>query len=175
LPELGIHAPERLRPLLNTREAALLKAGPTPAVVQQWIRGSEAERRALLEGPLSKPTADDVDLGKLVSTIVAPDSAEWYASTSDLVRTMNWLRLHADRQALDILAINSGIPRTAVSDLAYVGYKGGSDAGVINMTLLIRDKAGGWHALSGTWNNPKGAVDEARFASLMSRATGLVK
>jgi len=176
LPALGVRMPERLRPLLGTREAALLKAGPDAALSEQWTKSDEAQRRALLGGQMAERPPEDVDLGRLVAGATnAQPSAEWYASTGDLVRTLDWLRRHGDTEVLDILAINSGVPRTGADDFAYLGFKNGIDAGVINMTFLLRDRQGGWHAISGTWNNPRGAVDESKFALLMRRAMGLVK
>jgi beta-lactamase class A len=175
LPALGIADPARLRPLLSTREVALLKAGKDDSLGAQWAQASEAERRALLDGPLASLPPEAVDIAKLLAAPKALDSIEWLASTSDLVRVMNWLRLNGDRQTLDILAINPGIVPSNAQQFAYVGYKGGSDTGVINMTLLLQGKDGVWRALSGTWNDPAKAVDENRFTLLMNRAAALLR
>jgi hypothetical protein len=175
LPELGIAAPDKLRPLLTTREWALLKAGDGGALLQRWPAASEAERRALLAGPIAALKADQADLSKLIAVPNAIDTVEWFASTGDLVRVMDWLRRHGDRETLGILAINPGIGRVQAEEFAYLGYKGGSETGVLNMTFLLRGKDGAWHAVSGTWNDPKQSVDEGRFQLLMSRAVALVR
>ncbi|MGE5723180.1 MAG: serine hydrolase [Sphingomonadales bacterium] len=175
LPRLGIAAPDRLRPLLSTREAALLKVGPDSALTNRWIAASEADRRAMLAGPLAGQLPETIDLAKLAAAPTRIDTIEWFASTADLVRVMNWLRLHGDKQALDILAINSGISRALASEYSYVGYKGGSEAGVINMTLLLRGKNGVWNAVSGSWNNRAATVDEARFVQMIGRVASLLK
>jgi hypothetical protein len=60
-------------------------------------------------------------------------------------------------------------------DYAYAGFKGGSEPGVINLTWLIRNRAGAWHVVTGSWNNPAAPVDEARFTGLMGRALALVR
>ena len=112
LPSLGIAAPDRLRPLLTTREAALLKTGD-PALVKQWAAASEAERQAMLDGPIAALSAGKIDVAKLAADPVAIDSVEWFVSTSDLVRVMDWLRVHGDKHALDIMAINSGLAAAA--------------------------------------------------------------
>jgi hypothetical protein len=101
------------------------------------------------------------------------DSIEWFASTDDMVRVMDWLRSNADPQALAILAINPGIPPTAAARFAYVGYKGGSETGVMAMTFLLRRADGGWRAVSASWNDPAAPVDEARFADLVERLVAL--
>ncbi|WP_332811998.1 serine hydrolase [Sphingomonas sp.] len=175
LPELGIAAPDRLRPLLTTREWALLKAGDSGALLRRWAGSSEAERRALLAGPMAALKADQVDLSRLIAVPNAIDTVEWFASTGDLVRVMNWLRRHGDRETLGILAVNPGIGRVPAEEFAYLGYKGGSETGVLNMTFLLRGKDGEWRAVSGTWNDPAQSVDEGLFQLLMSRAIALVR
>src|SRR3546814_14418233 len=87
---------------------------------------------------------------------------------------MDWLRRHTETgpaaEARRILGLNPGIPADAASHWAYVGYKGGSEPGVLAMTLLLHAKSGGWSALSGPWNNPAAAPPEARLPRLMSPA-----
>jgi beta-lactamase class A len=175
LPELGIAAPDKLRPLLTTREWALLKAGDGGALLRQWTAASEAERRTLLAGPVAALKADQVDLSRMIAVPNAIDTVEWFASTGDLVRVMDWLRRHGDRETLAILAINPGIGNIQAKEFAYLGYKGGSETGVLNMTFLLRGNDGEWHAVSGTWNDPAQSVDEGRFQLLMSRAVALVR
>jgi hypothetical protein len=171
---IGVTAPQRNRPLLATREMFVLKGGDQ-AFMEQWLAGNEAQRRALLAGPVRSFPSAQIDTARLATAPNAIDSVEWFFSTSDLVRAMNWLRLHADRQALEILAINPGIGPAAAGEFAYLGYKGGSEPGVINMTFLLRGKNGDWHAVSGTWNNKTAPVDEAKFVLLMSRAVALLR
>jgi hypothetical protein len=42
------------------------------------------------------------------------------------------------------------------------------------MSFLVRDKAGAWHAVAGSWNDQSRPVDEQKFALLMGRALGLL-
>jgi beta-lactamase class A len=175
LPDLGIAAPEKLRPLLTTREWALLKASDTGALAAQWARASETERRDLLAGPVAALDVSRIDPSRMIAAPNAIDTVEWFASTGDLVRVMDWLRRNGGSEALDILAINPGIGRIQAEALAYLGYKGGSETGVLNMTFLVRGKDGEWHAVAGTWNDPANSVDEGRFQLLMSRAIALVR
>lgn len=175
LPDLGIRDPGRLRPLLSTREAALLKAGGDGSLGGRWTSAGEGERRALLAGPLAVMRSDTVDTSKLMSAPNLIESVEWFASASDLIRVMDWLRTNGDTQTLAILAINPGIPQSTASDFAFVGYKGGSETGVMNMTFLLRGRKGDWHAVAATWNNASHPLDEARFQSLVSRVVTLLK
>jgi hypothetical protein len=45
----------------------------------------------------------------------------------------------------------------------------------MNMAFLVRSKAGQWFAVAGGWNDKGAAVDEARFAALMSRVVALLR
>jgi len=87
---------------------------------------------------------------------------------------MDWLRKHSDTgpgaEARGILSINPGIGRsTGNAQWTYIGYKGGSEPGVIAMAFLLQGKDG-WYAISGGWNNPSAAVEDTRFTSLMASA-----
>ncbi len=174
LPALGVAAPERNRPFLSTRELFALKLGD-PALLARWSAADEAGRRALVAGPLAGVDPRALDLSRILARPVAIDKAEWFASPADLVRTMDWLRRNGDRTTLDILAINPGLGRTAAEGFAYLGFKGGSETGVLNATFLLRTRQGRWMALSVTWNNPNATLDEARFIALVSRLVALMR
>ena len=64
---------------------------------------------------------------------------------------------------------------SGTGELAYVGYKGGSEPGVLNLTWLVRNRAGAWHVVTGSWNNPQALVDESRLIGLLARAIRLVR
>jgi beta-lactamase class A len=173
LPALGIAAPERNRPFLSTLEAFALKAG-TGEAAAGWAGADEAKRRSLLSG-YSRLSPEQIDLEKLGGPPRQIDTIEWFASADDLIRTMDWLRRNGGKEAIEILAINPGIGKAAADELSYLGYKGGSETGVMNMAFLVRSKAGQWFAVVGGWNDKGAAVDEARFAALMSRVVALLR
>ena len=174
LPALGLRAPERNRPLLSTIELVGLKASPAP-VFQAWLAADEAGRRRILAADFARTGPEGMDLGAYGGAPTRIDTIEWFASPADLVRTMDWLRRNGDAETHAILGIAPGVPAAVAAELGYVGYKGGSEPGVISMTYLVRNRAGMWHALSGSWNDPANAVDEGRFALLMQRAVQLVR
>lgn len=173
LPALGVTAPERNRPFLSTGEAFALKLGD-PAALATWKAADEAGRRAMLRG-LASVAAAELDPLRLQGRPTAIDSIEWFASPADLVRTLDWLRRSGDPVALELLAINPGLGPALARDFAYFGFKGGSEPGVLSMSVLLRSRAGRWMAASATWNNATTPLDEARFAALMSRLIALMK
>ena len=177
LPVIGWHDAARNRPLLSTLEMFKLKGLQGGALGRRWLTLDEAGKRTLLADEIDPAPISAIDPmlfrdGKPVMLDI-----EWYASPADLVRTMDWIRRNtesgAGAEARKILAINPGVGPEVASHWAYVGYKGGSEPGVISMTLLLQAKDGAWYVLSGNWNNPAAAVDEARFIGLMSRAAEL--
>lgn len=173
LPELGVRAAERNRPFLSTRDAFALKLGD-PALLGRWKDSDEARRRALLPA-LERVEASALDLTRLAARPAEIQTVEWFASPADIVRTLDWLRRSGDRTALDLLAINPGLGRALAGDYGYFGFKGGSEPGVLNLSFLLRTRSGRWIAVSATWNDESKAVDEPRFAALMSRLIALMK
>ena len=171
---VGVKAPERNRPFLSTREAFALKMGD-PSVLRAWSAADEAGRRAILSGPLAAVEAGSLDVTKLSGQPMAIREVEWFASPADLVRTLDWIRKSGDSRALDILAINPGLGRAAAEGFDYMGFKGGSEPGVLNTSFLLRNRAGRWIAVSTSWNNPAAPLDEAKFIALMSRLIALMK
>lgn len=174
LPVVGV-APEHValnRPLPGTLEFFKLKGVDGGALGRRWIASDEAGRRALLAGDVAETPIGAIDPmlfrdGKPMMI----DRIEFFASPADLVRTMDWLRRNtADNPvARAILSKNAGITPTAAGRWRFVGYKGGSEPGVMSMTLLLGAESGDWYVFTASWNDPEAAVDEARFAALVSR------
>lgn len=173
LPVLGVRAPERNRPFLSTREAFALKLGD-PGLLARWKAAGEAGRRALLP-QLGRVGASTLDPARLGGRPVEIATAEWFASPSDLVRTLDWIRRNGDRTALDLLAINPGLGPALAGEFDYFGFKGGSETGVLNLSFLLKTRSGRWIAVSATWNNQAAALDEPRFVALASRLLSLLK
>ncbi|HKR24737.1 MAG TPA: serine hydrolase, partial [Allosphingosinicella sp.] len=167
---IGVRPDPRNRPLLSTLDMAAIKTG-SAAALNAWAQADEAGRRRMLDNV----SAAQVDVSRFAGNPLAIDSVEWFASAADLVRTMDWLRRHGDETARGILAINPAMGAQLRGELAYVGYKGGSEPGVLNLTWLVRNRAGQWHVITGSWNNPAAPLDEQRFAGLMTRLVQLVR
>lgn len=170
---IGGEAAARNRPLLSTLEMAAIKTGPAPAL-DAWLQADEAERRRMLDADYARADPARIDLARFTGNPLHIGGIEWFASANDMVRAMDWLRREGDEAARAILAINPGVAQLR-NDLAYVGFKGGSEPGVLNLTWLVRNRAGAWHVVAGTWNNPAAPLDEPRFIGLMTRAVRLVR
>lgn len=168
----GVRDSGRTLPVLTTLEAfrlkALAKQGLVPA---GWDRMTPDARRNLMAEQsaalkTAPVTASMFSQGPLRTDI------EWFASPADMARTLDWLRRNGGPEAMAILAVNPG---TGVADrFEWVGFKGGSEPGVLSLNYLVRTKSGQWFAVTGQWHNPGGEVSEARFAAIMNRALTLI-
>jgi beta-lactamase class A len=170
---IGVSNAARNRPLLSTLEATAIKTGPAPAF-NLWQQADEAGRRRLLASDYAHIDAAGIDIARFTGNPLHLD-VEWYASAADLVRVMDWLRRNADDTAKAILGINPGVGPQLRDELAYIGYKGGSEPGVLNLTWLVRNRAGAWQVITGSWNNPDAPLEEQRFIGLMARAVALAR
>ena len=170
----GVRSAERNRPFLTTLEMFALKTAGQ-ADQRAWVAAGESERRRLLESRYAARDTSGIDPALLTGRPLRIEELEWFFSAQDLIAIMDWLRRHADDTARAILTINPGIAPSGTSEFGYVGYKGGSEPGVINLTWLVRTRAGAWHVVTGSWNNPAAPIEEARFIGLMGRAVQLLR
>jgi hypothetical protein len=176
LPVVGVAKPAALRPFMGALDMFKLKG--VPGLAQRYLALNEAGRRRLLDG----------EVAALPNSAIAPtlfqdgkplmiDTLEWFETPADLVRVMDWIRRNTatgpGAEARTILSLNPGLPRPAAERWQFVGYKGGSEPGVISMTFLLEGKDGTWYVVSGSWNNIATAVDDTRFASLVGKAAEL--
>ncbi len=163
------------RPFLATLEAFKIKGIGTLA--SRWRTTDEVGRRTLLAGEVAAMPASAIP-----STLfqdgrpLGIETVEWFASADDLVRTLDWLRRNTEgptgATARAILSKNPGIPGAAAG-WAWVGYKGGSEPGVINMSFLLQARDGSWRSVVASWNDPAQAINDTRFMSLVARAVEL--
>jgi beta-lactamase class A len=176
MPVLGIADPARNRPFMGTAEVFKLKG--VADLRRRYLAQDEAGRRAMLDGEVAKTPLSAIDHALFRAKIpLSTDTLEWFESPNDLVRVMDWIRRNSEgpkgAEARAILSKNPGIPPLVASKWDYVGYKGGSEPGVMAMTLLLRGKDGGWYVYSASWNDPTQPVESGRFAGLVGKAAEL--
>lgn len=159
-------------PVLSTLDAFALKMPANEALRKRWIAGGLGERRQVLNN--LEPTAAAIDATALASGPLHIDTVEWPATMAELARVLDRFRQSSAPTARDILAVSPMLPATERTRFDFVGYKGGSENGVIAMSWLLHGKNGDWYAVAGAWNDPSKSVDNAAFATLMQRAVALV-
>lgn len=169
LEPMGHSKPALDVPFLSTREMLRIKeTGKSAERVAAWAGLDPAARRGWLEGLNLIDRKDFAGIDQLHPTAIG--EVEWFASAADLCRAMDWFRkrpaVHRNGGGRAILAINRGLEFDDAKWL-YVGYKGGSEPGVLNMTWLLEREDGAWFALSAGWNDPQARLDEKRFFALI--------
>lgn len=168
----GHSAPERMLPLQTTLELFGYKGDPTRA--GSFAAAGEDQQSVLLEA-FAQEIARDPD------KITPPrfteptmiDSIEWFASATDIRRAMERLVEFDDPTARRIMAISPAVPEPKRGDWAYIGYKGGSEPGVLNLSWLLRSPAGEWYVLAMSWNDAEARVDASKFELLAQRLLSL--
>lgn len=172
LPVLGVQPDPRNRPYLSTLEAFKLKWLEGGALADKFNALDEAGQRAMLEGELRNASIEPlVRMGTPPTTPARIDTIEWFFSPVEMIRIMDWLRRNTEGpkgvEARAVLSKNPGLPIDH-AQYRWIGFKGGSEPGVINLTFLLEGADGGWYAASASWNNTAASVDNQRFVGLMT-------
>lgn len=159
--------PARNTPFLTTRELFILKASDNQRIAG-W-RKSDAERRAAI---LAQVDGEQRTLDEVAAAFAGGPKAldiEWYASPADLAKLFAFLRRTGDPKAFEILTINSQATPAVSAKWRYVGFKGGSEPGVLNLTWVLTDEAGRDWIMTLGQNNEAAAVDETALLVLARR------
>lgn len=161
LSTMGHHDPSLNIPLLTTREFAFMKLARTQAENDAYFAASVAERRQML--------ADVID--KMPYSLLAETSQEkpidinrleWLASRMDLANAVTWLHAASLRDGLkpvsEIIALETQLKFDGAV-WPYVGFKGGSELGVLSGTWLMERNDGRFFILSTGFANPDADID----------------
>lgn len=138
------------RPLLTTRALFVLRTDPE--LKARWLKGNEAERRAVIEEAEARPLPSPEKL------LAAGDDleVEWHYTARELCA----LAYQALKSPLS--GINPGLARREAWEK--IAFKGGSDLGVLNLTTALVAEDGRRYCVSATWNNPEGVEANRLFA-----------
>jgi beta-lactamase class A len=169
----GHSEPGRDTPFLTTIQSFAIKSDP--AKVAEYAAADSKGRQALLAKWATLLYTNHVDPSRFSATKPnAIDTIEWFASNADIARIFQRLHDGGGWSALNILEVNKALPDAIASRWAYVGYKGGSETGVLNLSWLLQDQQGHWFAVSESWNDTTAPVDENQFVALGIRAIGML-
>jgi beta-lactamase class A len=147
-------------PWLKTRELTALKAWASADQVAAYRAADLADKRKLLDQLEALP----IDLDQLAAwTTPRALDLEWFGSANDLCNVLAALGARAQfdpsSELLRILSINPGVAFDP-AQWQYVGYKGGSELGVLNLSWLLRRSDGRWFSIVITLNDPDHGIDE---------------
>lgn len=156
-------------PVLTTLEAFVLKEPGHKAMRERWAKARAPERLALLRSEARGWTVADAKAVMLTGTPQSIDTVEWFATPRQMANALVWFADKASPEARAILAVNPGLPDPARRGWSYIGYKGGSETGVIAANYLLINKDGRRYIVSAAWNDRSKAVDNDRFFALVNR------
>ena len=180
LAQTGHAKPDLNEPFLSTLEMFKLKGEPTHKAADEYLALDPVGRRRFLAeriAPIKREDTKPFPDGKPAYI----DRIEWFASATDLCRVMNWLRLKTEGPLAaaplrEVLGINPGNGLNLSKERwSFIGYKGGSEPGVLNMTYLLKSTKGQWYALSLTWNDVKAPLDNNRVFGVVQRALQIIE
>lgn len=167
----GHSAAMRNSPLLTTRELFVLKGGDKDRLVT--FHAADALVRAQILDGMSAETLPLEQVNQAFASGPVAIDIEWFASARDLSRLFKFMGQTADPRAFDLMTINPNVPAYLKDDWSFIGFKGGSEPGVLNYTYLLTDRNGRDHVLSLSWNNPDANVEHKAFDDLVARILSL--
>jgi hypothetical protein len=168
----GHSDPAMNAPLLLTREMFAIKMSQSDAWMQQYMAASDADQLEMVQREID-PIRIDPDGGwGFWNGPTAIDGIEWFASAADLCRvTASLWSLGAQTGVEPVRDILTG-NRNGIADAATwprAGYKGGYEAGVVNMTYVLERSDGRVFFVSAGYNQPFGSVSQSAGRAELDR------
>jgi beta-lactamase class A len=155
-------------PFLTTKQLFLLKASDAKTIAD-WRSGDPAKQASIAR---AQAAAEGPTLDQINAAFAGGPKAidiEWFASPADLAKLFAHMRRTADPKVFDIMAINPSATPAIKQNWRYIGFKGGSEPGVLNLTWLLTDKQGRDWVLTLGWNNPAAVLDESKLEGIAQR------
>jgi hypothetical protein len=166
--------PESCKPVFNTSEMFKLKLF-YPELGEKFIKSDYPEKLKILSDLENKEITIDGKTIKMIQEWKKPvkiNELEWHLSTDDLCKTIFSLK---NNQAIQINPAHGIVDK---KNWQTVGFKGGSEPGVLNYTWVLQPlDSEDFYCLSCTINNAKEPVDNSDigFDSAVIRLINLIK
>ena len=163
-----------LAPILTTRRMFALKTPANADLATQWVtQFAPSARRRLLDANGARLDDTPVERAMFGGKPVSIDTLEWFASPAQTAGVLDWLRTRGGETALALLAVNPAVDAGTRNKFDYLGFKGGSEPGVITLNFLVKRKDGRWLAIAAGWHRSDQGVENDRFVPLLTRALAL--
>ena len=176
LVRFGHASPELNLPLLTTREFFTFKIGMTERQVAEYLAATESDRRTMLGEVVDPYPLLDVGWGTWNSPELI-DTVEWFASPGDICRVLAYLYGRSSEPGMGplwgIMMQNRGGAIDA-GRWPEAGFKGGFEAGVYNLTWLLRRGDDRIFVLTAGFNDPARFVDQGWCGVLALQAIDLL-
>lgn len=158
----GHSDPEVNQPLLLTRELFSIKMTQSTEWIQSFSQADEDDRLAMLSQEIEPLHIDPYGGWGQWNGPTAIDDVEWFATANDLCKVMVSLWGMGAQSGLEpvreiLLGNRGGVLDTRMFPEA--GYKGGYEAGVVNMTYVLERQDGRMFFVTAGYNHPTSVVD----------------
>ncbi len=172
--QIGHDDINRITPFLSTAEAFSFKMKANDKLRNDFLRASEKEQQKIIARNKNRLSIDNYDAREFANGPLYIEDIEWYATSTDISRVLDNLRQSRDPIIKNILSLNSGIGANDARRWNYLGYKGGSEPGVISMSFMVQSRQGIWYSVSGSWNNPDKEVNRNQWVAIMTRILNIL-
>lgn len=166
---MGHSNPDLNIPIISTKELALLKFAYPTEFLDEFYASSVEERRRILDEEVSQRNVDSIPSIDQTAPLEI-DRVEWFATRTDLCETMNWLDLKAIEPGMlpvrEVIALETQL-RFDGATWPYVGFKGGSELGVLSGTWLLHRADGRHFVYTVGFKNPDGEIDTPAAVAAM--------
>ncbi len=151
-------------PLLMTRELFTIKMSQTPDWMAAYMGASNEEQARMVAEQIDPQIVNPTGGWGRWNGPTAIDGIEWFASASDLCRVTASLWSMGRQPGLEpVHAILTGNRGGIADTRAFpdAGYKGGYEAGVVNMTFVLGRGDGRVFFVTAGYNTPRGIIDQS--------------
>ena len=161
----GIEDPSRNQPFLSTKELFQIKLDPK--LRARYLAADVDERRSILSELESVPLVPLEELTTDWSAPIEIEALEWFATPDDICRVL--ARLSLDTEARAVLELDPGPLPPDPERWARVGFKGGSEPGVLAAGYLLVDTEGRTFTLTtAVWNTER-VLDEFALGGALTQ------
>jgi beta-lactamase class A len=183
---LGHSRPELNTPFFSAKELFQLKLVADEKLLSQVLEADSASRRQLLDEKVAKLKLPKLEAlreeleefgGDPWDTPRHIDRLEWFASATDLANAMAKLKGMSEKPKLGklkrVLSINPGLFFDKYA-WTFIGFKGGSEPGVMNLTWLLQRLDERWFVMNATLNDTQSRIDPLAPMALLVAAAQLL-
>ncbi|GGP90469.1 serine hydrolase [Streptosporangium pseudovulgare] len=167
---------ERNLPFLTTRELFLLKGVDYPRHARAYLARGTQGRRAYLRDVVAGLPLSKIKVWERPREI---DTIEWFGSPRDVCRAYAGLLTRSDARLNEVLSANDAGIGLDPAAWPTVWYKGGSEAGVLDMAFLGRTAKGRTYVVTTLASDTRAPLDEGsvgpEIISLSRGGFGLVE
>jgi hypothetical protein len=171
----GHSKPALLTPFLATWDWFWLVLLATPAQQSQFVAANEADRRTIL-GTIPRTSSDRDAANAALASFTTPrlfDSVGWFASAKDLCAVVARIQ-SLGGGGFDVLLESHGLPDLR-GDFTALGYKAGSEPGVLSTSYALeRSSDGAWFFLGMILNDTTATFDRDNAFYVLGAARGLI-